>query len=269
MTPTVNNRFCVFTSAGDRHSVDHWLSPQPRGEWDLITAYYGSDDREFTRLAAHSAHAFRSKGSKFQNLKRALASEPALLERYDFVWVVDDDLIMSSDEISKMFLIAEQFGFWVCQPAFADSGKISHQITRQQTKDCIRIVNFVEVTCPLFQRDKLEAFMRVYDGSLTGWGIDFWFANILDARRKARFAVVDRVVVVNRKDEDKSGQFREIDLLQPARERQSQWHALRDRYGLEQWFQETLLGPVLADFSKQSRASALNSGDSKCYRRCA
>jgi hypothetical protein len=130
---------------------------------------------------------------------------------------------MNSDQISKMFLIAEQFGFWVCQPAFADSGKISHQITRQQTKDCIRIVNFVEVTCPLFQRDKLEAFMRVYDGSLTGWGIDFWFANILDARRRARFAVVDRVVVVNRKDEDKPGRFREIDLLQPARERQSQW----------------------------------------------
>ena len=63
------------------------------------------------------------------------------------------------------------------QPAFSGLGKISHDFSRQQTPDGIRIVNVVEVTCPLFQRAKLAAFMDVYDGSLVGWGIDFWYSN--------------------------------------------------------------------------------------------
>lgn len=234
------NQFCVFTSAGDRHSIDGWLSPGPRGNWDLITAYYGDDEREFARLSAASVYAFRNKGSKFQNLKRALSLEPNLLDRYDYVWVCDDDIVMTSDQICTMFRTAEQFGFWVCQPAFSDLGKISHDFTRRQTPDGIRIVNFVEVTCPLFQRAKLAAFMDVYDGSLVGWGIDFWFSILLNARGNARFAVVDSVLVINRRDEEKPGKFREIDRLQAPGDRQASWHAVRDRLGLQSYGQETM-----------------------------
>ena len=233
-------RFCVFTSAGDRHSIDGWLSPEPRGTWDLITAYYGDDEREFERLRAASVYAFRNKAAKFQNLRHALSLEPKLLDHYEFVWVCDDDIVMTSDQISKMFRTAEQFEFWVCQPAFSSLGKISHEFSRQQTPDGIRIVNFVEVTCPLFQRAKLAAFMDVYDGSLVGWGIDFWYSNFFNARGNARFAVIDSVLVINRRDEDKPGNFREIDRLQTPRERQASWHAVRDRLGLQSYGQETM-----------------------------
>jgi hypothetical protein len=39
---------------------------QPRGDWDLITAYYGGDDREFTRLARILPTPFGAKGRSFR-----------------------------------------------------------------------------------------------------------------------------------------------------------------------------------------------------------
>ncbi len=250
-----SGRFCVFASAGDRHTIADWLRPEPRGDWDLITAYYGDDDRQYRKLADISTRAFRSKGGKFQNLKHALEREPGLLSAYDFVWVCDDDLLMTSRHVARMFQTAERFGFWVCQPAFSRRGKISFEATSQMTPDGIRIVNFVEVTCPLFRREKLDAFMRVYDGSLAGWGTDFWYANVLDARRNPRFAVVDYVVVTNPHDEDKPSRFSEIDRLQPKELRQARWRTLKDRLGLAQWVPETLwtLFPNAAPTESEAR----------------
>ena len=34
---------------------------------------------------------------------------------------------------------------------------------------------------PTFQRDKLMEFLAAYDGSLTGWGIDWWYGNFFKA----------------------------------------------------------------------------------------
>lgn len=39
----------------------------------------------------------------------------------------------------------------------------------------LRYTNFVEMACPLFRRDELDAFMSVYDPDLVGYGTDRWF----------------------------------------------------------------------------------------------
>src|ERR1700756_4738985 len=85
--PGMAGRYCIFVSAGDRHKIDLWLKDAPNRKWNLIVAYYGDDDGEYVRLSAVAKRAFRQKGGKFQNLRDALASDPGLLDGYDYVWV--------------------------------------------------------------------------------------------------------------------------------------------------------------------------------------
>jgi hypothetical protein len=151
--------------------------------------------------------------------------------RLSHVWVSDDDIRMSAAQIHEAFAIAEFFKFWVAQPSFLQEGKISHLITRYAGPQCdYRIVNFIEENVPIFSRVKLIEFMRAYDGSLTGWGIDYWYLNLFGENGIGRFAIIDKVTVINPQDEEKGGG--ELDRLQLLPLRLAAWREAKAKYGL-------------------------------------
>lgn len=150
---------------------------------------------------------------------------------------------MSATQIDEAFTIAEFFEFWIAQPAFSPRGKISHSITAHAGPWCdYRSVNYIEITAPIFRRDKLIQFLKAYDGSLTGYGIDYWYLNFFKANElghlknffKAnelgRFAIIDRIQVTNPHDDEKGG--REIDRLQSLAQRQANWKDAMAKYEL-------------------------------------
>lgn len=218
----------VFTSAGDRSNVRAWL--RGRKDFDLWVIYYG-DRHEGLREGAnlYGEH----KGSKFQNLHYCYQQQPDLFRRYDAVLVMDDDVVIKAGGITRLFEIRRDFDLWVLQPAFRLGGKISWDITRVQPATKLRYTNFVEMTCPLFRRDKLDEFMAVYDPELVGHGIDWWFLQTIGGCEQKRVAVVDEVTCVNPFDFTKGG-VREIDRLQPKLEREQTWQRIQARYGLAQ-----------------------------------
>jgi len=227
-------RWCLFTSAGDWHAIRVWLKGDAPRLWDLVIAYYGDDDHAFAELSKLSCYAFRTKGSKYQNLKELVLSDPKFFDRYSYVWVCDDDIIMSADQINEAFNITETLGFWVAQPATRAEGNNGHWITLFAGAQWdYRIVNFVENGLAIFRRDKLTEFLAVYDGSLTGWGIEWWYANLFNADEFGRFAIIDRVQVTNPRSETKGG--REMDRLRPAALREADWHEVKTKYGLIQY----------------------------------
>jgi hypothetical protein len=224
-------RWCVFTSAGERNAIRRWLAGDTPRRWDLVVAYYGDDEQTFSEISKPCIYAFRTKGSKFQNLRKLLLQSPNFFDRYSHVWVCDDDIQMSTAQINEAFEITEALGFWVAQPAMRSEGKNSHWINCYAGPQWdYRIVNFVEVGLPIFRRDKLIEFMAVYDGSLTGWGIDQWYANVFNANEFGRFAIIDRIQVTNPYDLGKRGH--DIDSLQTAALRSFEWQSVRKKYGL-------------------------------------
>jgi FkbM family methyltransferase len=235
------NRCCVFSSAGDFSNVFSWVSDLKDREWDLIVAFYGSDAATFDRFRSISRAAFRLQGSKFQNLKRLYARQPGIFAPYDWVWVADDDLIVSPADIGRLFETASRYDFWVSQPAFSSRGRISHPITAWGgAGSSIRLVNFVEMTCPLFRKDKLEEFLGVYDGELVGWGIDWWYCNHLQADRYHKLAVIDEVVVTNPHDHQRAGGEREIVKLQSDQLRYERWRETAQNLHLAEYETRTL-----------------------------
>lgn len=234
-------QWCVFTSAGDHNNVASWVSNLPGRDWDLIVAFFGEDERAYQDLIKISSTCVRMKGSKFQNLKKLVERQPGIFANYDFVWVADDDLIISPPEIETLFRYACCYDLWVCQPAFDKTGRVSHPVTVPDGKDVdLRFVNFVEVTCPLFRKDKLDSFLSVYDGDLVGWGIDWWYSTHLNADRCRKFAVIDRVLVRNPHEQERPGGNRAITKLQSDEQRKANWLDTASRLHLSEYEPRTL-----------------------------
>jgi hypothetical protein len=224
-----SRHWCLFTSAGDKNALRLWVAPDR--PWDLVVAYYGDDEHEFSEISRVSDFAYRMKGGLYQNLKKLVEQRPGFFDRYSHVWACDDDIRMSAAQIDTAFAITEFFDFWVAQPAFLPEGKISHPITAYAGPEWdYRIVNHVELGVAIFRRDRLMEFLAVFDGSLTGWGIDYWYMNLFNANEFGRFAVIDKVQVINPHDEQRGG--REIDRLQAPALRQAAWFEVKAKYGL-------------------------------------
>ena len=77
-----DRRWCIFTSAGDKHAIYSWLDGATHRRWNLVTAYYGDNDLEFSKIRKLSSYAFKTKGSKFQNLKKLVEENPRYFEQY-------------------------------------------------------------------------------------------------------------------------------------------------------------------------------------------
>jgi hypothetical protein len=230
MSADEQRRWCLFTSAGEKSAIRLWLARGATRGWDLVAAYYGDNDDEFAQITQLCSYAFRSKGGKFQNLKKLITEHPAFFDRYSHVWVCDNDIQMSCSQINEAFEITEKLGFWVAQPADLPEGWNSHWITcfAGPTWD-YRIVNFVEVRMPIFRREKLIEFLAVYDGSLVGAGIDYWFADLFKADEFGRFAIIDKVQVINPRNQDNDRS--EIDRLQTPELRTAAWLKTAEKYG--------------------------------------
>jgi hypothetical protein len=227
-TPVTRSRNLVFTSAGDRSSLRGWL--QGRRDFDLWVVYYGDLPPTFQELS--NFHVSR-KGSKFQNLHYCYQQWPQALARYDAVMVMDDDIVIDASGITRLFEIRRELDLWALQPAFRWAGKVSWDITAVHSTAKLRYTNFLEMACPLIRRDKLDAFMAVYDPELVGYGADWWFLHTLGPDLKNHVAIVDEVTCINPYDRDKGG-VREIDTLQSHEKRKQVWERMKALHGLDE-----------------------------------
>jgi hypothetical protein len=215
----------IFSSVGDHGNLPRWL--RGRRNFDLWVTYYGETRGRFRDRADYYNER---RGSKFQNLLFAYRTWPKLLDRYAAILVMDDDLLISGSALSSLFDIRDRYDLWALQPAFDPHGKISWPITRVNPYTRLRYTNFIEMACPLFRKDKLDAFMAVYDPELVGWGCDWWFLDVMGEDLRDRVAVVDTITCLNPHDSTKGG--REIDRLSPTSERIATWKRVKERYGI-------------------------------------
>lgn len=243
------SRNLVFTSAGDQSNVRAWLKGSR--DFDLWVVYYG---KKPGKLQSHADLYVARNGTKFQNLHYCYSRWRELFSRYDAVMVMDDDIVIGAGGLTRLFDIRRELDLWALQPAFRVAGKVSWDITRIQPAARLRYTNFVEMTCPLFRRDKLDAFMDVFDPELLGYGEDWWFLRTLGAESRMRVAIVDEVGCINPYDRVKGG-AREIDRLASHEQRKEAWERIKARYGLDEnarlheeygWIERSSFGAAMA-----------------------
>ncbi|MDA8387806.1 MAG: hypothetical protein M0Z58_03945 [Nitrospiraceae bacterium] len=220
----------VFTSAGDNANVGKWIEGEKN--FDLWITYYGERGRDNPLRAIGDIYNER-KGGKFPNLHYAYQKWKELLDNYEAVMVMDDDIIIDAPAISRLFEIRERFGLWCLQPAFSPAGRICLPITSAHPFSMLRYTNFVEMNCPLFLKAALDEFMRVYDPALSRFGVEWWYLQTMGPDLAGKVAVVDEVVCVNPHTRTKTGGKRECQKIQSDCCAMKEWQRIKMTHGIK------------------------------------
>lgn len=192
MNPT-GRRNLVIVRAGNSSLHPKWLAGARERSWDLLVNYFGDDpdkykDQDIVRID--------SKGPKWPALKALIETHRAIIDRYDYVWLPDDDIACNANDINKLFEIARDENLALCQPALTLNSYFTWGVTLKPLFTRLRFTNFVEIMVPCFERDFLIRCLPTMADNLSGFGLDFIWPKMLEGTAN-RTAIVDAVSVTH------------------------------------------------------------------------
>jgi hypothetical protein len=259
-------RNLVFTSVGP-NSKFHKTWTEPNQNYDIYIIYYGDDSASTTstptlyeKYKAAAKWAEKRKGSKFQNFHYFYNTYPDIISAYDRFFILDDDIIISPSDISRMFDISYKYNLSICGPSFSEQSIAFHPITHNRPNTILQYTNFVEVNTPLFSSEALKKFMKYYDGTIIGAGLDYLYIWANDKSATTKFAIVHDVQCVNPSTQSKGLKTRELyGLKEDMSQKKSgtQWEI--QRWSLWQKYAEKIKCPHI--FGQTIYGTLTNAGE--------
>ena len=175
----------------------HWLQdlPDSKRSWDLCVGYYGTERPFLQAPAEYLAHLPQKR--KFQ-LLYDLFYEDSPLWAYERIWLPDDDLLISGQDLNLLFHLSRRNDLDLCQPSLIEGPNSfpTHPITVQRPQGGIRHERFVEIMCPLFSKRALKICIGSFRDSLSGYGLDHLWPGFL-GRAESRMAILDDIGVAH------------------------------------------------------------------------
>lgn len=176
--------------AGDGSLHTRWLSGKNRN-FDIYISYFGSEKNKYLKDADFYEE---TKGPKWPILYKIISENTSLIEKYDAVWFPDDDLLMDTDGINRMFNLFSGFGLKLAQPALTVDSYVTHRQLIQSTACLLRYTNFIEVMAPIFSKSALRILGSTFNQSTSGWGLDYLWPILLEYRA---MAIIDATPVIH------------------------------------------------------------------------
>jgi len=191
MIQTEKRKNLIICPVGESISYHRdWV--KGKRNFDIITINF-SDIPGFGKVGAD--FYFEVKGFKYEIIKKVIDENVDLVKMYDYVWLPDDDLAISTDEINRLFDIFKEYNLDFGQPAVKNNYCI-HNALRRRINCFLRYVNFVELMCPLFSVDSLFTALSTFDFNKSAYGIDWIWSEKL---KNKKIAVIDAVSVLHMK----------------------------------------------------------------------
>ena len=163
-----HNKYLVFSSVGDVNSVFTWLSDFDDKLFDLVVYYYGDKDPP----AVNADKLVRRKGLKLENFHHFLSNND--ISRYDAIWLADDDIVIDTNSINKLFELFSQYNLYLAQPSYTNDSFTPWRDVAVNDPGCIlRYTNFVEVGVPVFSTKIIPKLFESFKGAGTGYGLDY------------------------------------------------------------------------------------------------
>ncbi len=189
----------VFSSVGDNTGFDNiWLGP--KRNYDVWVIYYGDNDENYENYKSKVDYIEKRKGDKWQNFHHVYNTHYDKIQEYDRIFFPDDDIIITTGDIKRMFQLSLECDLWICQPSFAKGSEIGWDINKTTPGRFLTYTNFVENNSCLMTRDAINNFMKVYSPKLLSWGVDFIYMitnNHEEPNNHKRFAIIDKIQCIN------------------------------------------------------------------------
>jgi hypothetical protein len=185
------NKKLIISAVGDNSFHKEWISANP--DFDLILIYYGDNHEIFSDYKKDALMCIKQKGQKYPLIKAFINDNFELVSKYEYVWLPDDDVSISTDSLNNVFNIAKKYDLYICQPSvISTDGKVSHKITRPRKCIKLRFTNFVEAMMPLFEVKTLLFLYDDFSFSESGWGLDVSWSHRLNYPTN-KIGIIDEV----------------------------------------------------------------------------
>jgi hypothetical protein len=156
----------VIARVGASSLHPEWLDPGAPRNWDLRLVPFQSIPEEAGRGCDVGEIV---EGPKWTGI-RALLHEWDGWRDYEHIWLPDDDIRATQDDINRMFDVAAGVPLDLFAPALDEASHFAHFTTVRNPNFFGRHVGFVEIMVPGFSRRALERVLPTLDEGETGWG---------------------------------------------------------------------------------------------------
>jgi len=188
------NPYLIISPIGNESLHPKWVKGQ--ANFDLVLIYYGDDDNVAESNLQYTPYVYAAKGEKYHLIKSFIQSNIEFISNYTHIWIPDNDVSISTENINKLFKTANQYQLSICQPSM--DGYVSHEITKPVSNSILRYTNFVEVLAPLFDLGSLLKIYETFDLNYSSWGYDYLWAHLLDYP-KNKIAIIDDIIMTHTK----------------------------------------------------------------------
>lgn len=171
-------KYLIIARVGDNSLHHHWINSKNKN-FDIFISYFGNEDNKYANNADYYEHV---KGGKWPVIAALVDKNWEIISKYDAVWLPDDDLLVDTNSICKMFDLFTAFNLSLGQPALSIDSYFSHPCLLQKKNSIIRFTNFVEVMAPIFSLTSLERIKHTFSQSKSGWGLDFLWPHLVDGK---------------------------------------------------------------------------------------
>jgi hypothetical protein len=182
----------IISPTGKESYVKEWVKGNV--DFDLVLLCYDNDENICKDFIKYTPLVYMGKGEKYQLIKSFIVDNIDFISNYDYVWLPDDDVNISTDDINKLFKTAKNFDLWLCQPSM--NGYVSHEITKPVKNSVLRYTNFVEVLAPLFNIDVLLKLYETFDLNYSSWGYDYLWPFLL-SYPEDKIAIIDNIIMTH------------------------------------------------------------------------
>lgn len=151
------------------------VRPDLPGRWPEARAEL---ERSFHALTVRTREAGAL--GKFPNLNLLLAEED--LSRFDWLLVVDDDVLLPRGFLDTFLALSEEHGFRLAQPAHRLASHAAWQVTRRRRGTLARRTRFVEIGPVTALHADTFGELVPFPDLRWGWGLDLHWAAVAEAR---------------------------------------------------------------------------------------
>lgn len=162
--------------------------------FDLVITYYGDEIPSEWKSDDYPIH--KIKGSKWAGLYKYLTENDGW-RTYKNIFLPDDDLLFDAKILNEFFGIFNDLDLDLAQPALDPQSYFTHVITLRSESFDFRVTNFAEIMCPCLSSRFLDKTLELFSISDSGYGMDNYWATLLDQNGYKPPVIVDRTPIMH------------------------------------------------------------------------
>ena len=157
-------------------------------DFDLHLLIY---DGSYNKFCNDSDFVACDAGYKMDMIYRYLHRHPELFEKYEYFFLLDDDIVISTEDVNRLFSMMREYQLKIALPSLVMS-YYTYKHTAFHPFYILRYTNFVEMMMPCFSRDALKAVLPTFEQKIRWCGIEMHWPVLVGSNHKD-MAIVDAV----------------------------------------------------------------------------